>query len=148
MSCFAQLPAAMAFSSALFCSPLPVLAFPGLKICNRELSFLFAPVIVPVQTSQAQKPPLPIQSLAARAVDKDCPVETSSKAGPGQDKGNSVKREIPRLSRGNYHHPENAGRVICCTSSNAASAEEKALSIFKPPVLLIPLLLSPFFIDC
>lgn len=86
LSSFAQLPPALALSSVLFCSPLPVLTFPGLKICNRELSLLLQ--LVPIQTSQAQKPPLLIQSLAAKAVDKDCPsVETSSKAGPGQDRG-------------------------------------------------------------
>lgn len=43
---------------------------------------------VPTQIFQAQQHPLCIQLLAAKAIDKDSPsVETSLKAGPGQDKG-------------------------------------------------------------
>jgi len=44
--------------------------------------------LVRMQIFQAQQHPLLIQSLAAKAVDRDGPsVETSSKAGPGQDSG-------------------------------------------------------------
>lgn len=63
------------------------MAFPGLKTCNRELPFLFV-------HAACAYPNLPgsvallIQSLAAKAIDKDGPsAETSPKAGPGQDKG-------------------------------------------------------------
>lgn len=43
--------------------------------------------LVPTQIFQAQQHPLLSQTLSAKAVDKDGPsVETSSKAGPGQDK--------------------------------------------------------------
>lgn len=42
--------------------------------------------LLPTQIFQAQQHPLLIQSLAAKAIDKDGPsAETSSKAGPGQE---------------------------------------------------------------
>lgn len=88
---------------------------------------------MPVQTSQAQKLPLPIQSLAAKAVDKYCPsVETSSKAGPGQDRGERCiwKKKCPDSEEGTVTTQSHLLHLFqCCISRGKGTGHFKATSI-------------------